>query len=176
MKLHLGCGKVNIPGFVHVDVISMEHIDYVCSADDLHMIRDNSVELIYASHILEHFKRHQVKRVLYEWHRVLEEGGTLRISVPDFEKIVQVYQKNKNIEELIGLLMGGQTYDYNFHHISFDYVYLKQLLEDIGFKNIERYDWKQTIHKDYDDYSQSYLPHMDKEHGLLMSLNVECTK
>ena len=28
----------------------------------------------------------------------------------------------------------------------------------------------------YDDYSQSYLPHMDKENGMLMSLNLEGRK
>ncbi|GAG94071.1 unnamed protein product, partial [marine sediment metagenome] len=33
-----------------------------------------------------------------------------------------------------------------------------------------------TIHKGYDDCSQSYIPHMDKEHGLLISLNVEAEK
>ena len=44
------------------------------------------------------------------------------------------------------------------------------------FVNVRRYDWRQTIHKDYDDHSQAYYPHMDKENGLLMSLNVEADK
>ena len=54
--------------------------------------------------------------------------------------------------------------------------YLKKILEEVGFKNIKRYDWKNTIHKHYDDYSQAYIPHMDKENGILMSLNVEAVK
>ena len=45
-----------------------------------------------------------------------------------------------------------------------------------GFKDVRRYDWRQTEHKDYDDFSQAYIPHMDKENGLLISLNVEATK
>jgi len=44
-----------------------------------------------------------------------------------------------------------------------------------GFVHI-RYDWRQTIHKDYDDVSPAYIPHMDKEHGILISLNVEAEK
>ena len=36
--------------------------------------------------------------------------------------------------------------------------------------------YERTGHKDYDDYSQAYVPHMDKENGLLISLNVEATK
>lgn len=176
MKLHLGCGKVYIPGFIHVDVIPYKHIDYVRSVDDLDNFENNSIELIYASHILEHFKRNEVLDTLDEWYRILKIDGTLRIAVPDFEKAVRVYQKNKDIDEILGLLMGGQTYDYNFHHIVFDFEYLKKQLEKVGFKNIKRYDWRKTIHKDYDDYSQAYLPHMDKENGTLMSLNVECQK
>lgn len=34
--------------------------------------------------------------------------------------------------------------------------------------------WKNTEHSQFDDYSQSYIPHMDKINGTLMSLNVEC--
>jgi len=176
IKLHLGCGTKYIPGFLHIDIIPGSHIDYVCSIDSLYMFKNNSVSLIYASHVLEHFKRNEVPRVLYEWHRVLKTGGTLRIAVPDFSKIVQMYKKNENVEEITGLLFGGQTYDYNFHHVTFDFAYLKKLLEYEGFKDIKRYNWEDTIHKDYDDYSQSYLPHLDKKNGTLMSLNIECIK
>jgi len=49
-------------------------------------------------------------------------------------------------------------------------------LETIGFKNVKRYDWHETEHSHIDDFSQCYLPHMDKENGKLMSLNVEATK
>ena len=47
---------------------------------------------------------------------------------------------------------------------------------EVGFKNVERYDWRETEHAEFDDHSQAYLPHMDKENGTLISLNVECTK
>ena len=77
---------------------------------------------------------------------------------------------------IMGLLYGGQDYEYNFHHVAFDFKYLEKLLTKVGFKNINRYDWKKTIHKDYDDFSQAYVPHMDKEDGILMSLNVEAEK
>jgi hypothetical protein len=49
-------------------------------------------------------------------------------------------------------------------------------MEEAGFKNVKRYDWKKTEHFYVDDYSQAYLPHMDKLNGKLMSLNVEATK
>ena len=31
-------------------------------------------------------------------------------------------------------------------------------------------------HADVDDFSQAYIPHMDKENGILISLNVKCVK
>ena len=44
------------------------------------------------------------------------------------------------------------------------------------FKDVKLYDWKKTEHSNYDDHSQAYFPHMDKDNGLLVSLNVESQK
>jgi predicted SAM-dependent methyltransferase len=175
-KLHLGCGKRYIPGFVHVDQADYPHVDFKCDVADLSRFESNTVELIYACHVLEHFKRDDVEQVLREWYRVLIPGGTIRIAVPDFEAVVKVYQKSKELELIMGLLYGGQDDPYNFHRVIFDFKYLKQLLQKVGFTNVERYDWRDTIHKSYDDFSQAYIPHMDKEHGILVSLNVEAKK
>lgn len=175
-RLHIGCGKRYIPGFIHVDIRKLPHVDYVASADKLDMFEDNSVDLIYACHVLEHLKRDEIWEVLKEWHRVLKPGGILRVPVPDFEKLVEVYLKTKDLKLILGPLVGRQDYPENTHYLVFDYTYLSEVLTRAGFKNVRRYDWRQTIHKDYDDYSQAYIPHMDKEHGTLISLNVEAEK
>lgn len=175
-KLHIGCGNRYIPGFVHIDVRKLPHVDYVTSADKLDMFDDNSIDLIYTCHVLEHFGRHQIEGVLKEWHRVLKVGGTLRLAVPDFEKLVQVYLNTKDLKLILGSLVGRQDYPENVHHMVFDFTYLSDVLQKTGFTDIHCYDWRQTIHKDYDDYSQAYIPHMDKEQGILISLNVEATK
>lgn len=176
MKLHLGCGKRYIPGFVHIDAVDYSHVDHVATIDNLTFIPDDSVELIYNCHVLEHFKRRDVGRVLQEWLRVLKPGGTLRVSVPDFAKLCEVYQRNENLDQVIGALFGRQDYLYNIHYNVFDFSSLARDLEHAGFTNVRRYDWRETEHADVDDYSQAYIPHMDKEHGVLISLNVECDK
>lgn len=176
INLHLGCGDVKIPGFINVDLEYRHHIDYIADVSKLHMFKDDTVSLIYASHILEHFGRHEVKRVLAEWYRVLKPGGTLRLAVPDFLSIVLAYEKGHPIEELMGLLYGGQDSKLNYHQVCFDYKYLEKLLKEVGFTEVKLYEWQDTIHKKFDDFSQAYLPHMDKEKGLLMSLNVEAKK
>ena len=53
---------------------------------------------------------------------------------------------------------------------------MKEDLNLVGFKDIKRYDWRLTEHSNVDDFSQAYLPHMEKSNGKLMSLNVEAIK
>lgn len=176
MKLHLGCGKRFIPGFVHIDAVDYPHVDHVATIDNLSFIQTDSVDLIYNCHVLEHFKRRDIDRVLHEWLRVLKPGGILRISVPDFSKICEIYQRENRLDLVIGALFGRQDYLYNIHYNVFDFASLSRSLEQVGFGNVRRYDWRQTEHADIDDFSQAYIPHMDKEHGTLISLNVECDK
>tara|TARA_B000000609_G_C24118358_1_gene318086 strand:- start:349 stop:900 length:552 start_codon:yes stop_codon:yes gene_type:complete len=176
VKLHLGCGKRFIPGFIHIDAMEHPHVDYVQDISDLSNFSDESVDLVYACHVLEHFKRDDTQRILNEWARVLKLKGTIRLSVPDFESICEIYQTHKDISLIEGPVVGGQTNIYNFHYTVFDFKKIKNLLKNAGFSNIRRYDWRNTSHKLVDDYSQAYIPHMDKTNGKLISLNVEAER
>lgn len=176
MKLHLGCGKRYIPGFVHIDAVPYGHVDHVSSIDNLSFLSDESVDLIYNCHVLEHFKRAEVSRVLNEWKRVLRKGGMLRTSVPDFGAICEIYQTSQNLNDVIGPLFGRQDYLYNIHYNAFDFGSISSLLKEAGFREIAKYDWRNKDHADIDDYSQAYFPHMDKTNGIQVSLNIECLK
>ena len=98
------------------------------------------------------------------------------MSVPNFRAICLYYGETDCLENLIGLLYGGQNHPLNEHRIVFDNVTLSTMLHKVGFETIRIWDWHTTEHSKYDDYSQSYLPHMDKENGRLMSLNMEAIK
>lgn len=176
MNLHLGCGNVILPDFVNIDIRKLDGVDLADDISTLNTIEENSADLIYCCHVLEHFGRHVYKKVLNRWFSILKSGGILRLSVPDFESICYHYQKHQDLDVLLGLLYGGQQYDKNYHMMCWDFTSISRDLESIGFVNISRYNWNYTIHKDYDDFSQAYLPHMEKETGKLMSLNVECVK
>ena len=176
MKLHLGCGKRFISGYVHVDVVDYPHIELQHEIDSLPMIADGSVDVIYACHVLEHFHRRDTQRVLKEWYRLLCVGGVLRVAVPDFNALAKLYIHTGALAHVIGPILGRQNYLYNIHRNLFDFGTLVDALQQAGFDGVARYDWRKTEHADVDDYSQSYYPHMDKEHGMLLSLNVEATK
>lgn len=177
-KLHLGCGPVSLPGFTNIDIRWMPGVDKIADIRYLSP-RDypsNSVDLIYASHVLEHISRWEYKSTLSRWYDMLKEGGILRLAVPDFESLTKYYMAVGNIKNIMGLLYGGQDYRENRHHWIWDYDSLKDDLKATGFRNIYKWDWRKTSHSYIDDLSQAYLPHMDKENGFLVSLNVEAVK
>lgn len=171
-KLHLGCGEKKIEGYINIDIRESVKPDIVDDIGKLNNIQNESMELIYACHVLEHFNRITYKNVLKRWYEVLKPNGVLKVSVPDIESVFSEYSKGTPLKKLLGFLYGGQTYPENFHYIGFDFNTLKSDLEEIGFKGIKLWDWKETDHNHIDDYSQAYLPHMDKENGVLMSLNI----
>lgn len=176
VKLHLGCGTKILNGWTNVDIFYQDSNIVNDDITTLTTFKDNSVDLIYASHVLEHVGRHEYKNVLSTWHSKLKTGGILRVAVPDFEAICNHYLRHKNIPNILGLTMGGQRNQYDFHAMLFDENLLRSSLEAIGFVDIVKYDWKNTEHSHVDDYSQAYLPHMDKTNGMLMSLNLEAKK
>jgi ubiquinone/menaquinone biosynthesis C-methylase UbiE len=178
-KLHLGCGAAVIPGFFHIDALPGPHIDQVGRVDVLPLVADGSVELIYASHVLEHFGRYEYPAVLAEWLRVLQPGGVLRLAVPDFAACAKIYHERgleDGLNGLVGLICGGQRNLLDFHKMIFDEPLLRDALLAAGFSTVRRWDWRETEHADIDDYSQAYLPHLDKINGLHMSLNLEAVK
>ena len=71
MKLHLGCGERYLEGYTHIDLADFEHIDYKMPVDNLSIFENNSIDEIYASHVVEYFDRDEVKLLLKEWNRVL---------------------------------------------------------------------------------------------------------
>lgn len=176
MKLHLGCGKKKLDGFINIDIERTEACDIVDNVFILSTIEDNSVDLIYASHVLEHASRHDIQNILKIWNKKLKVGATLRLSVPSFEKVAEAYSKGFPMEKVLGFLVGGQKNENDYHKVVFDLPSLKKNLENSYFCNIRHYDWKKTEHSHVDDYSQAYLPHMEKSTGLLMSLNIEADK
>lgn len=182
LKAHLGCWHRVIPGFVHVDLCDMPHIDHKSSIDHLPFFSDGSVQLIYCSHALEYFDRDQAVDVLREWYRVLAPGGLLRLAVPDFEALIRVYQTGGALANVLGPLYGKMGIATNggpatlYHKTTYDEASLSELLQQGGFVIPERWDWRTTEHAYIDDHSQAYFPHMQKETGILVSLNLQARK
>lgn len=90
-QLEIGPGKNRIPGFETLNIVNGDQVDYICDASKPLPFSNNTFDLIYASHILEHTVWYQTNLVLREWVRVLKPGGTLEVWVPDGLKICQAF-------------------------------------------------------------------------------------
>jgi SAM-dependent methyltransferase len=83
-KLNLGCGNDTKSGWINVDSVFQNGVDMITDLSKVpyKQFKDNSVDEIYASHILEHFDN--PIEVLTEWHRVCKNGARIIIRVPHF--------------------------------------------------------------------------------------------
>ena len=79
--LNLGCGLNTRCDSVNVDVLRYPGIDKVYNLTKFPWPwEDQSVDGIYASHVIEHFK--DQKQFNMECYRILKPGGFLRINAP----------------------------------------------------------------------------------------------
>lgn len=141
LRLHIG-GCVPREGWKILNAAAGPDVDYCQNAKDLSNFETESVEEIYASHVLEHFHyrlHNELANTINEWHRVLVTGGKLHISVPDMDVICQLWTARKEINDrryLIKVFYGGQTDTFDCHHVGFNEKLLREAL--IRFRRVER--------------------------------------
>lgn len=175
LNLHLGCGAVDHKMFINIDGYPHPHVHYLQQIDSLPQFKDKSVDLIYASHCLEHFSYLDTKHVLTEWHRVLKAGAILRLSVPDFDKLIDIYTlHHRDPDVILPQLMGGQNNKYNYHLTALSLVNLTRLLKDVGFNEIKGWIPGSDDLTTFDDFSIYKKEIAGNWHEI--SLNIEATK
>ena len=181
-KLNLGCGDRKLHGFINIDTRSEVDPDEICDVTMIHE-KFKNIDMIYACHVLEHFPSKSFKfqprtweEVLKSWYTALKKDGILRVSVPDIKAACKYFLFTNDFDSVKALFYGGQKYDFDFHYHGWTEETLTDALLKVGFREVKLYDWRQTEHFYVDDYSQAYLPHMDKVSGKLMSLNMEAIK
>jgi len=89
--LNLGCGHRFHPEWTNVDFVATA--EGVMAADLAKGIPfpDASFDVVYHSHLLEHFSKGEAEPFLKECYRILRPNGILRVAVPDLEQIVKTY-------------------------------------------------------------------------------------
>jgi predicted SAM-dependent methyltransferase len=175
IRLHLGCGDIDYPGFVNIDARPQNHVHHVQRIDELSKFVDNSVTLIYGSHCLEHISHKRVVEVLKEWHRALKPSGVLRVSVPDFDLLLDIYlQNNRDMQSIILPLMGEQDYSFNFHYTAFTFGDLSRLFSEAGFRESRRWQNGTEQFTSLPDWSGRFINVNGRDYPV--SLNMEAIK
>ena len=167
-KLHLGCGRNMIGGWINTDLNMVKfpsgpkHLDVTDKFSirekrkDGIIIDDNSIDYIFSEHLIEHLTYQEGKFMLEECFRVLKVGGKIRISTPDLKFLIDLYTDDKTD-------LQKRYIDYSVNHVAYDisigtdtfiinnyvrgwghiFIYdektLKSLFESVGFSDVKSY-------------------------------------
>jgi len=149
MKLHLGSGKINLEGWLNVDLEAPNA--------DLHLdlrkpltFDDESIEYIFNEHFIEHVTREEALALLKECHRVLSKSGVLRLSTPNLNYLAVSYLA-RNIDEwgeswrpanpCLLLNEGMRSWG---HEFLYDAEELILILSEAGFPNVRFVRWRES--------------------------------
>jgi len=89
--VNLGCGCRLHPDWLNFDLQAKRPGVVECNFLDGIPIEDSCAHAVYSAAVLEHVPRRKALDFLKECRRVLQPGGILRISVPDFEAQARLY-------------------------------------------------------------------------------------
>jgi len=144
MALRLNIGGIEVhEGWKILNIQPGPGVDYVGTCATLSQFSENSVDEIYAAHVLEHLGYQQeLAGALREMHRVLIPGGLLRLSVPDMDILCRIYvNPSLQAEErfhVMRMMFGGQINEHDFHKVGLNWELLSQYLNEAGFREIGR--------------------------------------
>jgi SAM-dependent methyltransferase len=96
IKLDIGCGRFKKTGYYGVDMLDLPGVDYVVDLRKEKLpFGDNSVDVVYSSHFLEHLEIENIAKVLEEIFRVCKNGALVQIRVPHFSGFSNFYEYHK---------------------------------------------------------------------------------
>jgi predicted SAM-dependent methyltransferase len=109
IRLNLGCGGRPLPGYINVDMDSLEALRTrypserfpegieIFNYDILHLpFPDSSVAEVRADSLVEHLSFSEEPLFFMEVKRVLRAGGVFNFSTPDFEDAVRLWLAAKD--------------------------------------------------------------------------------
>jgi hypothetical protein len=153
LKVSIGAGDVKIEGFLRVDIDESTQPDFLMDAQKL-SFKPKEVEVIYASHVLEHFnfeaKENKSVRwsslvtLLAVWRECLTPEGCLYVCVPNLEQLAKIlieFEKDEDIQKtVLDAIYGGGRNSFDIHYSGFTQSVLTSLLKEAGFREVKTFD------------------------------------
>ena len=169
MKLNIG-GDIIKDGWKILNIQSKPGVDFIGDISDLSQFDNNSIEEIYASHVVEHVPRNKIEITLKGIYRVLKSSGKFYISVPDLDILFHSFRSTlvpiKVKKHILSMIFGGQVDQYDFHYYGYSFDIIEDYLKSAGFTDIEKVESFGL----YNDTSEF------KPYGFPISLNVIAKK
>jgi predicted SAM-dependent methyltransferase len=157
--------NLKIIGSTQLDYINFSRTNNIKWADATKRIPlpNDSVSLVYSSHMLEHLDKAEASFFLKETRRILGADGVIRLVLPDLSKAIARYNQNQDadafVESTLMCVPNPRSFGQrlrmavigNRHHLwMYDRKSLYKLLENNGFKNIKILIKGETTLKDFD--------------------------
>jgi predicted SAM-dependent methyltransferase len=151
LKIYYGCGTTRQPSYINVDVRNTNATDIVAGLWELAACLKGCCSEVYLSHVLEHFGspgkamrkgKNDVLGAMLSVKKMLKDSGTIRIAVPNFKILCQMYINGEVplYPKLLGRISGEQEYPENLHRCVFDHEFLEYCLTYCGFEDIQSWD------------------------------------
>ncbi len=142
--LNLGCGYHYHNDWTNLDFISTGNNVIAHNLLSGIPFKNEVFEVVYHSHVLEHFLKPDAERFISECFRVLKKDGILRIAIPDLEQIARNYIKY--LEESLNHVLGASE-KYNWTVLEM----LDQTVRTVGGGGMAEYI------KDESKYNDAFL-------------------
>lgn len=155
-KLHLGSGTNLVTGWINVDNnfdnnIDLKKLDLNWDLTKTLPYENNSIDLIFHEHFIEHLEKIDGHHFLQDCYRILKPGGVMRLGWPDMQRILDAYAiKDKKLHDyvkphIVFSVWDSQNWDeflsdclFNWdHRYNYTRDHMKKLLLEIGFKEVK---------------------------------------
>jgi predicted SAM-dependent methyltransferase len=164
-KLHLGCGSHILDGWTNTDLDPKDSRVHALDVTKRFPISNDSVDLIFSEHMIEHLRYEDGKRMLAECHRSLKPGGKIRITTPNLRFLIDFFNPELDELQTSYLAWASSTFcdrpasDHsvfvlnNFvrawgHRFIYDPSTLGNLMREVGFVHIQQHALLDSDHRD----------------------------
>ena len=154
-KLHLGCGRNSLDGWLNSDQHPKSNNILRLNVTRRFPFEDKLFSYMFSEHMIEHLTYAQGTQMLKECHRILKPNGRIRISTPDLSFLLGLYFDDRSDLQKQYIEWATKThvknapyYDATFvinnfvrdwgHQFIYDEPSLRFALEKAGFSEIVR--------------------------------------
>jgi predicted SAM-dependent methyltransferase len=125
--LNIGCHDIHIAGMINIDIDPAMKPDLLLDCTKLtEHFEAESIDFIYAGHLLEHLTMSEGKKLVSDIYRILKQYGTFVTTIPDYTKCA-----NMSIEETESVVIAGGQ-----HKVLMNIQRLKKYMHEAGFCTI----------------------------------------
>ncbi|HSF39825.1 MAG TPA: methyltransferase domain-containing protein [Thermoanaerobaculia bacterium] len=128
LRLHVGCGRARMEGWVNIDVQALPGVDVVADVTKGLDFPEGQAEAVFAEHFLEHLPIADALAFLRESHRVLAPGSWVRLSTPNLDWVWATHYKLE--EEPAGKRSAAIALNRAFHGWRHQFLWNREMLEE----------------------------------------------